>query len=107
MSQSEFLTQAEFARRQGWARSYVTELKRAGRLVMDADGKRVDLTASLALIRQTASPDKAAVAARHAEERGESRGESRPDDGEQDADPGKPEYQAARARREEANAGLA
>lgn len=44
-------SQAEFARLQGWARSYVTKLKDEGRLVID--GKRVDIAASLARIRAT------------------------------------------------------
>lgn len=49
------VTQAEFARLQGWQRSYVTQLKQQGRLVM-VDGK-VDVEASLAKIDALASPN--------------------------------------------------
>ena len=43
-------TQAEFARAQGWAKSYVSALKRDARLVFTADG-RVDYAASLDRIK--------------------------------------------------------
>ena len=62
-------TQAEFATIAGVQRSYVTALKKAGRLVLDADGK-VRVVESLARIEATRDPSKAAVAARHAEARG-------------------------------------
>lgn len=48
-----FCSQAEFARLQGWAKSYVTELKHQGRLVFDAEGRQVDVAASLARIQAT------------------------------------------------------
>ena len=47
-------TKSAFAARIGRAPSYVTKLKDTGRLVMAADGKRVDAEASLRLIDQTA-----------------------------------------------------
>jgi hypothetical protein len=50
--------------------SYVTQLKGEGRLVLSADGKRVRVAESLALVRSTADPGKAGVAARHAAARG-------------------------------------
>jgi hypothetical protein len=62
------VSQAEFARQQGWARSYVTALKQQGRLVMTADG-RVDTDASRQRIADTADPNRDDVAARHAAER--------------------------------------
>jgi hypothetical protein len=49
----------------GRSQSYVTELKAAGRLVLTADGKRVRPQESLALIKATADPARAGVAARH------------------------------------------
>lgn len=64
------VTQAEFARLEGKARSYITALKKAGRLVMTADDL-VDLEASRALIAATADPGRDDVAARHAAARGE------------------------------------
>lgn len=62
------LTQAEFARLQGWSRSHVTGLKQAGRLVMveTPHGARVDVAASLARIEETRDPNRDDVAARHA-----------------------------------------
>lgn len=61
-------TQAAFAARNGWAKSYVTQLKQDGRLVMAMDGS-VDVEASLARIAATEDPSKAGVAARHAKAR--------------------------------------
>lgn len=62
-------TQAEFAAIANVRPSYVTALKKAGRLVLDATGK-VLVAESLARIEATRDPAKAAVAARHAEARG-------------------------------------
>lgn len=59
-----------FARAIGVKASYVTELKTAGRLVLTADGKRVRVEESRALIRSTSDPAKAGVVARHAAGRG-------------------------------------
>lgn len=64
---AELLTQAEFARRQGWSKSYVTKLKQLGRLVL-RDGK-VDVAASLARIAETADPNRDDVVRRNAERR--------------------------------------
>lgn len=61
------LTQSEFAKQQGWQRSYVTQLKAAGRLVI-VDGK-VDVARSLDLIARTADPNRDDVARRHAAKR--------------------------------------
>lgn len=47
-------TQADFARMHGWARSYVTKLKLAGRLVMAPDGG-IDVEASRRRIAETAA----------------------------------------------------
>lgn len=55
-------SQADFARANGWEKSYVTKLKQAGRLVMTADGL-VDFEASMARIKATsAAPERAAPA---------------------------------------------
>ena len=48
------LSKSAFAARLNRAPSYVTKLKDTGRLVLAADGKRVDVEASLRLIDQTA-----------------------------------------------------
>lgn len=101
-----FVTQAEFARLQGWAKSYVTALKKEGRLVMN-DGL-VDVAASRARILETADPEKAAVAERHAAARA---GTADPLAGEDDDDEQvatkRVDYQEAKARKEIANARLA
>lgn len=109
------VTQAEFARLQGWQRSYVSQLKREGRLVMTDDGKLVDVAASLTRIGQTRSQDKAGVARRHAEARANGAqdpsyagacgdGEDGNDDEAGDDVITRPDFQAARARREQARA---
>jgi len=52
------ITQAEFARRNGWSRSHVTGLKHAGRLVMTDDGKRVLVKESIELLKnESVRPD--------------------------------------------------
>ncbi len=61
------VTQAEFARLEGKARSYITALKKAGRLVMEGD--KVNVEASRALIAGTADPNRDDVAKRWAEQR--------------------------------------
>lgn len=56
----------EFATLAGFRPSYITQLKADGRLILTADGRRVQVAASLARIEATRDPAKAAVAARHA-----------------------------------------
>lgn len=56
----------EFATRYGWKASYVTELRKAGRLMLTEDGRRVRVAESLRLLEDTRDPSKAGVAARHA-----------------------------------------
>ena len=53
----------------GWSKSYVTKLGEQGRLVFSPDGKRVDVTATLALLAKSSDPGKAHVAQRHAADR--------------------------------------
>ncbi len=62
------INQVEFARHLGVAKSYVTALKKAGRLVMTDTGL-VEVEASIALIAKTADPNRDDVAQRHAEQR--------------------------------------
>lgn len=99
-----------FALRLGCKPSYITELKKAGRLVLTDDGKAVRVAASLARVSGTASPDKSGVADRHAKVRGAAMQTSAPDteadpDGEpagaagSDADGNR--YQRARAANEQ------
>jgi len=64
----QHLTKSEFAARRGWSKSYVSKLASQDRLVLSADGK-VDVEATEALLAESADPSKAAVAARHEENR--------------------------------------
>ncbi|MBJ9975287.1 terminase small subunit [Pseudomonas sp. S75] len=63
-----YLTKSEFAARRGWSKSYVSKLASQDRLVLSDDGK-VDVEATEALLAESADPSKAAVAARHSENR--------------------------------------
>jgi hypothetical protein len=63
------LSKSAFAAHIGRSPSYITWLKENGRLVLYLNGKQVDVLATEALIRDTAGPSKAAVAARHQQER--------------------------------------
>ena len=58
------LNQSQFAKQMGWSRSYVTQLKAAGRLVIDINGK-VLVKESIARIDETADPAREDVTARH------------------------------------------
>ncbi len=60
---------ADFARRLNYKKSYITQLKQDGRLVLTADGKRVVVDASIELLKQTSDPSRNTVADRHAEAR--------------------------------------
>ncbi|WP_030128521.1 hypothetical protein [Pseudomonas sp. QTF5] len=69
MTDPIFLSKSAFAAHIGKAPSYITWLKNNNRLVLSDDGKLVNVEATIALIRDTADPTKAAVAARHQEGR--------------------------------------
>lgn len=110
---SHAVTQAEFARILGVRRSYVTALKKADRLVLNEIGN-VLVDESHARIAETADPGKAGVADMHAKNRGEPIPTVNPEnqsktenEDDQDDEPGRPDYQNARARKELANAQLA
>ncbi len=62
------ISKSEFAARRGWSKSYVSKLASQDRLVLTPDGK-IDLEATEALLVQSADPSKAAVAARHEDDR--------------------------------------
>lgn len=79
---SERVTRAEFARRQGCSRSYVTKLGHTGRLV-ESEGL-IDIDATLVKISETADPAHAA----------------QPSDADERSDAGDVSYSAAKARKE-------
>jgi len=90
-------TQAEFARMEGKARSYITALKNAGRLVMEGD--KVNVEASRARIAGTSDPNRDDVTQRWAEQRPQAApAETTP------ADKIGNSYQAARAVKEKFSA---
>lgn len=114
-------TFSEFASLHGCTKPYVTALRKAGRLVLTDDGKKVRVAESLARIEATRDPAMAAVAARHAQERGAalagvpsstpaatSPGLAPPPPADDDAfdggDEGNPDYQRWKARKERAAA---
>ncbi len=109
-------TFTEFAAIHGCVKSHVTALRKAGRLVLTDDGKRVRVAESLARIEATRDPAMAAVAARHAEQRGAELVRApadaspaaprvEPDDEAFDGgDEGSPDYQRWKARKERAAA---
>lgn len=110
-------TRAEFARIAGFKPAYVTQLARDGRIVLADNGRDVRVSESLALIRNTADPSRAGVAARHAATRGAATAAASTPEGDDqlgdDDDDGAPAtsggsaYQRARTRREEAQAAMA
>jgi hypothetical protein len=69
MPHPETASFAQFADIGGFKRSYVTALRKAGRLVLTEDKRAVRVPESLQLIRETADPSKAGVAQRHAANR--------------------------------------
>ena len=104
-SENQFLSRSEFARSQGWSPSYVTKLGDQKRLVLSADGKKVDVAATLALLRKTEDPGKEAVRQRHQEGRVDKHvgAHVRPDAGDEGPAPAassSPEYWTNKARRE-------
>ncbi|PWK31771.1 terminase small subunit [Pseudomonas sp. OV226] len=103
-----YLSKKAFADRIGRSPSYVTQLKESSRLVLAPDGKKVDVLATEALILETADPSKAAVAARHQQDRAQRDGHGLPMSltatfGQDE----EPEFQKARALREHNLAQLA
>lgn len=69
MTDPIFLSKSAFAAYIGKAPSYITWLRKNNRLVLSADERQVNVEETIALIRETADPTKAAVAARHQEAR--------------------------------------
>lgn len=66
---TEEMRKSEFADFLGVSRAYISQLAKANRLVLSADGERVRVHESLERMDKTGSADKSAVAARHALER--------------------------------------
>lgn len=69
MTEPLYMSKSTFAARIGRSPSYITWLKDNDRLVLSPDGKKVDVFATEARIHETADPSKAAVAARHHQDR--------------------------------------
>lgn len=71
------VTRSEFAALKGWAPSYITKLIAQQRLVLTADGKKVDVDASNRRLEETARLDRQGVREHHARKRGDN-GTSQP-----------------------------
>lgn len=94
-------TNGEFARRIGVKPGYVTQLRKAGRLVLADDGKRILAEASEALIEATRDPSSSHVAERWRAARADKAAGSAPAQTETVAADRVPvDYQSARALRE-------
>ena len=93
------VTQAEFARTIGVARSYVTALKKADRLVLNAIGN-VLVEESKKRIAETADPNRDDVSARHAVARGDSSDNPENEQKTEDETPGGHDYHKSRAQKE-------
>lgn len=100
-----------FAEIIGCRPSYVTALRKSGRLVLTDDGRAVRVAESIARIEATRDPSRAGVADRHAAQRGAPLAIGADDvpGGEGDVPPeadsdGNPDYQRWKARRERAAA---
>lgn len=62
------ISKTEFAARRGWAKSYVSKLAKQDRLVLTDCGK-IELEATELLLASSTDPSKAAVTARHEQDR--------------------------------------
>lgn len=71
MEEVTYLTRKEFAESIGCTPAYISKLGNQNRLVLSEDGKRVNVAATRALLKMSADPSKAGVAARHERERAE------------------------------------
>lgn len=101
MSTPATATFKEFARILGVkSRSYVSELKRDGRLVLTDDGRGVLVAESLQRIKDSRDPSKAGVAARHKAEREGQGDATQPAPGADDDGVPDRNFSEARARRE-------
>lgn len=115
-SPPESLAFKAFAAHLGCRPSYITELRKSGRLVLTEDGRAVRVAESLARIEATRDPARAGVVDRHAAQRGSAltapaapspspraeEGTGAPAD--DDSDNNNPDYQRWKARRERAAA---
>lgn len=101
-STPETLSFKEFAELRGVRPSYVTALRKAGRLVLTEDGKRVRVAESIERIEATRDPARADVVQRHAAARGKAPPlPDEPEDEEGEAgDEAGGSYQSARAMKE-------
>lgn len=93
------VTQAEFARHIGVARSYVTALKKADRLVLNAIGN-VLVEESKKRIAETADPNRDDVAARHATARSDATVNPEKEPKTEDEINSSHDYQKSRAQKE-------
>lgn len=65
------VTRTEFAAMKGWRPSYITKLIKQGRLVLTADGKKIEVDASDRRLEDTKRIDRQGVREHHARTRGQ------------------------------------
>lgn len=82
MTSPETASFSDFAKLVGFKASYITQLKKEGRLVLTDDGRRVLVAESCQLIEQTRDPSKIGVAQRHAKARNAPAAATAPDQAE-------------------------
>lgn len=116
MTHPETATFKAFSEIVGCRPSYITELRKSGRLVLTEDGRAVRVAESLARIEATRDPSRAGVVGRHAAQRSSAltapaaaSPAPRTDEGagapaDDAADNNNPDYQRWKARRERAAA---
>jgi hypothetical protein len=95
MQTDNLMTQTKFAQHINKHRSYVTQLKQQGRIVMADDGKHVLVNESLNLIKETADYNRDDVVKRHQAEKQKKNGDEY--DWLEDADPNKTSLAKGRA----------
>lgn len=113
MALPETASFSEFAVLASYRKSYVTQLRKDGRLVLTDDGKAVRVAESFARIKETEDPSRNGVRARHAATRDHAAGQGAPaasappvaaPDAEDGPSEGGSEYQHWRMRSERAKA---
>lgn len=100
----ETMTLSQFNKHMGFKGRYVYQLRDEGRLVLATDGKSVLVAQSLARIQETKDPSRAAVADRHAKQRGYEIGASeeadKSDSGADEVSASSYDFQGGKAKKE-------
>ncbi len=71
IEEDQYLLKSQFAAMMGWSPSYITKLKKQGRLTFSPDGKRIAVRETLKALKHTADPAKEYIRDLHAFNRAE------------------------------------